>query len=685
MPASSFVLSNMSSTAVESLPAASQTSEKSRSGAIYRRFATFQRWYWALIPLLATAAYVTVLRIGFLSDDYVLLYGARHSGIELRTFSPAGWVFYRPVGTILTWQIGWQLWGYNPLPYHLISLILHAATALILGLWLAEVTGKRSLGWLAGAFFAVFPLHLEAVGWLAAQWDLWAAFFVMLSLYCFTRWWRRAEGRRLYAASLLFYALAIFSKESVLLFLPIFPLSVWLAAPLALRKNRRNLAYRLAPFCIVLALNLGIRLLVWGNVGGYVGAAKNVETFFWGRFLVPYSHMLLSPINTAVFNTVAGQIVGAITSLVLLVGLIWFGRRHRRLLLVAVVWIAVVIAPVIPLTLAIADLQNNRFLYMAAAAYSVLVAALLYEAISVARRWRSALIALTALLLLLSISTTWLQLRPWHTATVQRESIDAEISRLIPLPQQPRRGGMIWYVANQPDNYRGAYIERLGLGLARGFTPVEDVPFIEQVQEPTEVNLAEATRDAYALRFYYDEKDTLYHVDYASGITADSLPPSPPEVGDNPIIWDFRPCSQAVLSSWQAVNALSSCLPGKGLSLQPANADPQLLGFDAGSGLNLNIVENKARFVRLRVAVSYPAGIKEPYISEWFWKGAGGSWSGEQSSSMQLKHDDKAAPYIYWTFIPAYQAGQSISSLRFDPANAQLSSTVEWIALDLVR
>ncbi len=685
----------MNSTAVESVTAEPQTSileEKSRSGATYqRRLAPFQRWYWAFIPLLATAAYVTVLRIGFLSDDYILMYGARHSGIDLRTFSPAGWVFYRPAGTILTWQIGWQLWGYNPLPYHLISLILHAATALMLGLWLAEVTGKRSPGWLSGAIFAVFPLNLEAVGWLASQWDLWAAFFVLLSLYCFTRWWRQPEGWWPYVASVLFYALAIFSKESVLLFLPVFPLSAWLAAPLAFRKNWRKLAYRLAPFCVVLALNLGIRLLVWGNLGGYVGAPSNAGDFFWDRFLVPYSHMLLSPINTTVFDTVVGQIVGAITSIVLLVGLVWFGHRHRRLLLVAVIWIVVIIAPVIPLTLGINDLQNNRFLYLAAAAYCVIAATLLYEAILAAHKWRTALIVLTALLLLLSISTTWVQLRPWHTATVQRENIDAEISRLIPPPQQARQGGMIWYVANQPDNYRGAYIERLGLGLARGFIPVEDVPFVEQVPDATEINFASDKRDAYAMSFYYDEKDTLYHVDYASGLTADALPPSPSEVGDNPLIWDFRPCSQQVTSGWQAVNALSSCLPGKGLSLQPTNADPQLLGSGSGSssgsssGIKLNIAGSQARFVRLRVAVSYPAGLKEPYISEWFWKGGADSWSGERSSSMQLKHDDKASPYVYWTFVPISQAGQSISSLRFDPANAQLPSTIEWIALDLVR
>ena len=51
---------------------------------------------------------------------------------------------YRPVGGLLTWQLGWLLWGAHPLPYHALGLLIHAASALFLGLWLATVTAWRS-------------------------------------------------------------------------------------------------------------------------------------------------------------------------------------------------------------------------------------------------------------------------------------------------------------------------------------------------------------------------------------------------------------------------------------------------------------------------------------------------------------------------------------------------------------
>ncbi len=121
-------------------------------------FGPFRRGYWALIPLIATLAYATTLRIGFLSDDFLLLYSARQRGLDPGVWLPdLNWLFYRPVGTFLTWQLGWQLRDFNPFLYHLVGLFMHATVSLLLGLWLATATSNRSVGWLAGALFAVFP------------------------------------------------------------------------------------------------------------------------------------------------------------------------------------------------------------------------------------------------------------------------------------------------------------------------------------------------------------------------------------------------------------------------------------------------------------------------------------------------------------------------------------------------
>lgn len=177
---------------------------------------TFRKWYWLTLPALAVIAYATVLRIGFLADDLLFLEANKQGIMDTRVLLPQqDSFFYRPVGLILTWIFGYSAYGLNPVPYHLQGLALHAAVSLVVGLWLREVSNKALLGWLAGALFAVFPAHLEAVGWVAAQWDLQATLFGLLSAWLFTVWWKRRSrhSRYLLLASVLLYALGFLLKK----------------------------------------------------------------------------------------------------------------------------------------------------------------------------------------------------------------------------------------------------------------------------------------------------------------------------------------------------------------------------------------------------------------------------------------------------------------------------------------
>ena len=339
------------------------------------------------------------------------------------------WMFYRPISTVLTWGLGWRLWGDNPFPYHLIGLLLHAGVALTLGLWLAAVSRRPRLGRLAGALFAVFPLHTEAVGWLAAQWDLWAALFGLAALWLFTRWWSGAARAAIYPAALLCWSLAVFSKESAIPLIPLFALSAWAASPPLRARDWRRLGVALAPFALVVGVNIGIRVATWGTLGGYAAPATE-QTLFWDQVL-NYAHLLLAPLNALVFGDLVVQIVGAGMTVLLLLALIWYARRAGRLLLVAAAWIALTLAPVLNLSVGRADLQNNRFLYLAAAGYCMALAALLHTALTAPGARRGLGWALIGGLLLLSGLACWGQLQPWHTATVRAEGLIQTLHRLI--------------------------------------------------------------------------------------------------------------------------------------------------------------------------------------------------------------------------------------------------------------
>src|SRR5207249_2448084 len=91
---------------------------------------------------------------------------------------------------------------------------------------------------------------------------------------------------------------------------------------------------------------------------------------------------------------------------------------------------------------------------------------------------------LVGALLGLSVIACWAQLGPWRTATAQVAEINEELLRVV--PPQLRSARMLWYVENLPDSYRGAYINRIGLGAMREFTN-RDGPQVRIAQHAGEV------------------------------------------------------------------------------------------------------------------------------------------------------------------------------------------------------
>ncbi|MEA2574283.1 MAG: protein O-mannosyl-transferase [Chloroflexia bacterium] len=659
-----------------------------------------RRLSWAAIPLLAIAAYITVTQLDFLGDDLWLLNEARKSGLVLGVFAPgANWFFYRPLGTLFIWQLGWQLWGFNPLPYHLLGLLAHSLASLALGLWLVELTHKHTVAWVAAAFFAVFPLHMEAVGWVASQWDVWAALLGLLSLWCFTRWWRQHDNNLLYALSLFFFAVGIFTKESLLTFIPVFALTAWTAdsqdgnraAYSQTALNWRRLTVALLPFVAVLALNVGIRLAVLGRLGGYPEARTDYQEFIWDS-LIDFARLLVSPVSSLVFGAAVPQVVGLLFTLGLLLGLTIYGRVNARLLLLAFAWILLTLLPVLNFGVDTQSLKSARFLYLPSIAHCIIVATLLYSAfqalMTAAPRfqqvWRIARVSVVGLLLLLGVATTWAQLGPWRAVSIQSRVVDDELLRLIPPPQQPRLGQLWWYIKNQPSFAYGVDVLSLGFSYRRYFNGKGDVPYTQSVQSISDLPLVANPHDAFVVRFYHEKSENLFHVDYVSGITTDSPPPAGEEVGEDLLLWDFTKCAPDTLKEWRAVQAQTECTPGAGLSFKPMGPGGQL----SNSGLDYN-TKGGTRFLRLRVAVRYGpmegAGAQTPSetVSKWFWSDRPGGWSEERSRTLRLKRDVQT--HVYWSFVPVEDTGGLVQELRFDPSNANLDAQVRWIAADLVR
>ncbi len=111
-----------------------------------------------------------------------------------------------------------ELFGLNPAGHHAVSLLLHAANTVIFFLFLNKLTGSRNSSAVAALLFAIHPLRVETVAWVADRKDLLAMLFALLSLEAYRRFAQNPNVLR-YASTALFFLLALLSKP-VMVVLP---------------------------------------------------------------------------------------------------------------------------------------------------------------------------------------------------------------------------------------------------------------------------------------------------------------------------------------------------------------------------------------------------------------------------------------------------------------------------------
>ena len=108
--------------------------------------------------------------------------------------------------TTLSHMLDCQLFGLHAGGHHLVNVLLHAATAVLLFLVLRQMTGSLWRSAFVAAVFAVHPLRAESVAWVSERKDVLSGFFFMLTLGAYVRNVRQ-PSRTGQIAVLLFFAL----------------------------------------------------------------------------------------------------------------------------------------------------------------------------------------------------------------------------------------------------------------------------------------------------------------------------------------------------------------------------------------------------------------------------------------------------------------------------------------------
>jgi Flp pilus assembly protein TadD len=316
-----------------------------------------------VLVALTVAAFAPVVKAGYVWDDDLYVTGNPHlqdaAGLFDMWFRLGSTTMYAPAVFTTLW-VEHQLWGLDPLGYHLVNLAFHLACVLLLWAFLRRL-GVRG-AWLAAALFGVHPVMVESVAWVVELKNVQSAFFGLLALLAYLRFDpldgtpRPAAGtRRLaYALALLFYAASLLSKPVVVTLPPALLILVWW-------KRGRIGKDDVLPLAPLLALGLAAAFLalhVEHHYGGAVGAAWQLSwlerVLVAGRAVWFYAATLAWPANLlSVYprweiSTRAWWQYLYPLGAAAVVGALWLGRgRLGRGPLAAVLCFGVLVSPLV--------------------------------------------------------------------------------------------------------------------------------------------------------------------------------------------------------------------------------------------------------------------------------------------------------------------------------------------------
>jgi tetratricopeptide (TPR) repeat protein len=117
--------------------------------------------------------------------------------------------------TLLSHSAVWQCFGSNAGAHHLVNVLLHATSAVLLFLVLRSMTGRLWPSALVAALFAIHPLRAESVAWVTERKDVLSGVFFMLTVGAYVNYVRHPFSFARYAAVIVFFALALMSKSTV--------------------------------------------------------------------------------------------------------------------------------------------------------------------------------------------------------------------------------------------------------------------------------------------------------------------------------------------------------------------------------------------------------------------------------------------------------------------------------------
>ncbi|MGP8200461.1 MAG: tetratricopeptide repeat protein [Limisphaerales bacterium] len=272
----------------------------------------------------------------------------------------------------LTWishMLDCQLYGLHPAGHHLTNVLLHTATVIALFLVLRQMTGALWRSAFVAAVFAIHPLRVESVAWVAERKDVLSGLFFMLTISAYVRYARGPLSAARYALVILLFAPGLMCKPMlVTLPLVLLLLDYW---PLQRKEPTGRLLLEKLPLLALSAASCVATLLAQREAMPLTGAFSLPALVVTALLACKvYLCQMVYPVGLAVFYPFPHQslpvweAMTAGTLLAIISAAVVWQRRKRPWLLVGWVWYMVMLLPVLGIIQVGQQGHADRYTYL---------------------------------------------------------------------------------------------------------------------------------------------------------------------------------------------------------------------------------------------------------------------------------------------------------------------------------
>lgn len=397
-----------------------------------------QAWLYAAGLVLITAvAYSRVGSFEFLHYDDTLYVTKNHHVLSGLNFANLHWAF--TTFEVANWQpLTWvshmadsSMFGQSPRGPHVVNVLIHIANTLLLFWVLRRMTKMGGRSAFVAALFAVHPLHVESVAWIAERKDVLSTFFGLLALCAYALYSEKRNAIR-YGAVAAFFAMSLMAKAMwvtlpfVLLLIDYWPLNRFTRETVQVgdvRSRVRTAVLEKVPLLGLTIASAVVTVMAQSQSGAVATVEQSSLVFrvanavdayaqYLGMFAVPHGMAAFYPHPGASISLLKVAIEGLV--LVAISMALVFVWKRRPSAIVGWCWYLGTLVPVIGIVQVGSQAYADRYTYLPTIGLSFALVWLISDGARRLKLAPSVLPVIAVLIAMACTALTWVQTGYWR-------------------------------------------------------------------------------------------------------------------------------------------------------------------------------------------------------------------------------------------------------------------------------